>query len=177
MSDTPPVSLKYEGNGVFKALSPFHAKRCDQWYELGTVYDMEPVEPRSMKSHRHEFAWLREAYLNLPEIIADNFIDEEYLRKFALIQVGYCHTRQYVLDSKKDAAMFAAALRDDNLYDVVSVSGPIVTRYTARSQATRGKDKMTATEFQDSKTKIIGYIAGMVGVTPEELVKNAGKEA
>ncbi len=138
---------------------------------------MEPVEPRSMASHRQQFAWLHDAYANLPEEVADNFIDEDHLRKFALIQVGYCHTRQYVLDTKKDAAAFAAALREDSIYDVVQLSGCVVTRCTARSQAMRGKEKMTPQEFQDSKSKIIEYISAMIGVTPEELVSNAGKAA
>lgn len=69
--------------------APGFKKRCDATFTIGARYVLAPREERSSASHRHEFAWLREAWMNLPEHLAEQFPTETHLRKRALIEAGY----------------------------------------------------------------------------------------
>lgn len=124
---------------------------------------------RSDASHRHEFAWLRSAWESLPEAMAGEpfAASPEHLRKYALIQCGYCDVREVAVgddDDAKRVRAFIGPLVDR--YALIGGSGPVVRIYTARSQSRKA---MGAKEFQESKTRIMDYIAGLLGVTAGEL--------
>lgn len=126
-----------------------------------------PRQHRSPNSHNHEFAWLTEAWRNLPENCADLYPSAEHLRKRALIAAGYYDEIITDVGSKAGALRVAAMLHAIDDFAVVSVRGPIVIRRTAKSQSRRAMDKAT---FQASKTAVMEVVAQMLGVTPDELL-------
>jgi hypothetical protein len=53
---------------------------------------------------------------------------------------------------------------------VIDVQEATVTRYTAKSQSMKA---MGRAEFQASKEAVLGFLADMVGVTPDALATHA----
>ena len=96
-------------------------------------YLLAPVEPRSDASHRHEFAWLREAWKNLPEDMADEFPTPEHLRKWALIRAGYFNETLLDVGSNAAALRVASHLRARDDFAHVVVRGPLVVERTAKT--------------------------------------------
>jgi hypothetical protein len=139
----------------------------------GELYKIEVFEERSEISHRHEFAWLRTAWRNLPENIADRFASPEHLRKRALIDAGFYNEMAIDAGTNAAAIRVAAGFRSHDEFIAAVVRGPIVLIRTAKSQSYRA---MGADDFQKSKTAILGIISALIGVKPEELEREAGKE-
>lgn len=168
MTTAPP--LPFEWNG--EAMVPLHAGRADKAYVVGERYMLAPFEQRSTASHNHEFAWLHEAWLNLPEHYASQpfAASAEHLRKYALIQAGYSDSHSLVCGSKAEAIRVAAFIRPLDEFAVVTVNWPVVNRFTAKSQSRRSMGKE---EFQKSKTAIMDVVARMLGVPTEDLRRAA----
>jgi hypothetical protein len=165
-------ALPYRWSG--DALEPLRPKLCDKELVVGAVYWMEPEAQRSMKSHRHEFSWLREAWLQLPERLADDYPSSEHLRKRALIDAGFYNETIIDCGSKAGALRVAAFARGEDEFAVVITRGPVVVVRKAKSQSRRA---MEPKEFQDSKTAILELVAQMIGVAPEALTHEAGRAA
>jgi hypothetical protein len=165
-----PLPYRWDG----EALIPIRPKLCDKELVVGAVYWMEPEAQRSDKSHRHEFAWLREAWLQLPEAIADDYPSSEHLRKRALIDAGFYNETVIDCGSKTGALRVAAFARGADEFSVVITRGPVVVVRKAKSQSRRA---MEPKEFQDSKTAILELVAQMIGVKPESLTREAGQAA
>jgi hypothetical protein len=163
---------------VFKggAFHPFrrHREALAAQYGEGEVLFLEIVEERSEKSHSHEFAWLKEAWQNLPETIADQFPTPNHLRKRALILGGFYHETLIDAGSNAAALRVAAYARGKDEFAHVVVRGAFVVERTAKSQSRRSMDKA---EFQASKQAVIDVVSAMIGVTPAALLQNAGKAA
>lgn len=170
---TPPLPCRWDGE-AFVPYSQRFAKLADKNFTVGEVYTLVEEEPRNMLSHRHEFAWIRDAWMNLPEGMERDFPNPEALRKYALIKAGYCDVQTYTCGSIHEAKRWAENLRPLDEFSIIDPVGTTVRRYTARSQSRRA---MTAKEFQESKTAILNVIADMLSVSPETLVKNAGRAA
>jgi hypothetical protein len=164
---TPPCAFEWDG----EVMKPLNSRRADAFYTVGERYLMAPVCHRSEISHKHEFAWLREAWMSLPENLADQYATSEHLRKRALIDAGYYNESITDVGSNAGALRVAAAFRAIDEFSLVIVRGPVVVRRTAKSQSRRA---MGAKEFQESKTAIMDVIAQMLGVETKEL---AGAQA
>ena len=166
----PSIAFRWTG----EAMTPLRPKLADANFVIGEVYWLEEEKPRSETSHRHEFAWLKEAWLQLPEGFADELPTPEHLRKRALISAGYYH--ETIIDAGTNAAALRVAsyVRSRDEFAHVVVRGPLVVERVAKSQSRRA---MKAGEFQESKTKIMDIIAGMIGVAPASLEANAGRAA
>lgn len=163
MTDTaPPLAFQWDG----EAMKPLNGRRADAFYTVGERYIMAHVCQRSDATHKHEFAWLREAWMTLPDHLAERFPSAEHLRKWALIRAGYSDSHTITCASKAEALRVAAFIRPIDEFAVVIASGATVTRYTAKSQSRRA---MGAKEFQDSKTAIIEVVAKLLGVEPGAL--------
>lgn len=127
---------------------------------------------RSMASHRHQFAWLNDAWLTLPESLRDMPWAEtaETMRKHALIATGYHHT--YTLDCGKEAPArrvkeaLLAAEAGKHGYALGRVRGPVVTIWTPESQSIRA---MGGDRFKASKQAILDWVAAQLGVSAREL--------
>ena len=152
-------------------MKPLQPKRADAFYAVGERYIMVPVSHRSDATHKHEFAWLREAWMNLPEALADQYPTTEHLRKRALIDAGYFD--ETIIDAGSNAAALRVAIgiRPMDDFALVFVRSAFVIRRTAKSQSRRA---MNAKDFQASKEAIMGVVAKLIGVETKEL---AGAEA
>lgn len=160
----PPMPMKWTG----AAMVPLQPQRAERFYEVGQRYVLTEVQERSQSSHAHEFAWLREAWMNLPDNLAERFSSETHLRKWALIRAGYSDSHTITCNSKAEAARVAAFIRPIDEFALVIVQGATVTRYTAKSQSRKA---MGGAEFQRSKTLIMEVIAKLLGVAPEDLAQ------
>ena len=138
----------------------------------GEIVFVEIERARSEASHKHQFAWIRDAWSTLPETAQSQPWAEtpETLRKHALIATGY-HTLT-VLDcgsaaaaGRVKAALVAAEARAHG-YALGQVQGPVVRVWTPESQSVRA---MGSRRFYESKEAVLGWIAAQIGVAPEEL--------
>lgn len=165
-----PALILYRWTGeVMEPLPRFHNTVNDE-FTVGEVYRMEAVEERSMVSHRHFFACVHDAWLNLPDAIATEFPTAEHLRKHALIMTGFRDERKFAASSVKEARAIAAFIRPRDDYAVISVNGNVVIEWTAKSQSVKAMGKAS---FQDSKDKVLSFLADLLGVDPVTLAANA----
>lgn len=127
---------------------------------------------RSLNSHRHQFAFVREAWQNLPEHLQSAPWAEtpETMRKHALIATGF--HQSYTLDCGANAtaqrikAQLVRAEARAEGYAIGQVRGPILTIWTPESQSMRS---MGGKRFQESKEKILDWMAEQIGVTASAL--------
>ena len=161
-----PVIFEWDGEAMVPL--PRFARKCDELFVIGERYTLEAQ--RSERSHRHQFAWLRNAWANLPEKyhLEPWAQSPDHLRKYALIRTGWCNTETYSCESKAEAQRWAVRLRPKDEYSIVIARGTEVMVYTAKSQA---RGAMKNDDFQASKTAILDYIAGLLEVEPSELEK------
>jgi hypothetical protein len=165
---TAILPMQFEWTG--SVMAPLNRRAAERMYQPGEQYRLEHREDRSAATHNHEFAWLHEAWLNLPESIADQYPTPESLRKRALIEAGFYDQEVIDVGNKAGALRVAASLRKIDDFALVIVRGPLVVRRVAKSQSRRSMNKA---EFQASKTKIMEVIADLIGVPPEHLGRAA----
>ena len=163
-----PGALPFVWDGDAMVPRKGFAKRADAMFVIGQTYIMAEEQERSSASHRHQFAWLREAWASLPDDLTERFPTSEHLRKWCLVKTGYADSRQIVCASKAEARRLASFIKPMDEYAVVTVSESVVTVYTAKSQSVRA---MGAKVFQASKQAILDFIADMIGVTPQTLAQ------
>jgi len=162
------IACQWDGESFIPVKA--HARIADAHFVVGAAYVLEPVEERSGVSHRHYFAAIRDAWANLPEVAVREMPTPAHLRKFALIKTGYADRREIVASSKAEALRLAAFVRPMDEFAVVTVSGCVVTVWTARSQSLKAMNKG---EFQASKTAVLEYCATLIGVGVLDLQKAA----
>lgn len=151
------------------AMVPFNLRAAERQFSPGARYRLEVREERSAATHAHEFAWLHDAWANLPERIADLYPSPEHLRKRALIEAGFYDEEIVDAGSNAAALRVASAFRRIDDFALVIVRGGFVILRRAKSQSRRAMDKKT---FQASKSAIMDVVAGLVGVTPTQLTAN-----
>lgn len=152
----------------------FMARLADKAFVVGEVYRLTEEHERSAASHRHFFAVIHDAWLNLPEGTAERFPTSEHLRKYALIKAGYRDERTFVAGSRAEALRLAAFVRPIDDFAIVTTSGATVTIWTAKSQSVRA---MGGKAFQESKQAVLDVIADLIGVDPTTLSREAGQAA
>ena len=155
MDTFPPLACDWDGE-VFR---PLHPRRADNYLTVGERYSLVQYEDRSAATHNHQFAWLHDAWQNLPEDIADQYPTPEHLRKRALIDAGFYD--ETIIDAGTNAAAIrvAAAIQAIDTFALVFVRKCFVIRRTAKSQSRRAMKKE---EFQASKTAIMEVIDALV---------------
>jgi len=147
---------------------------CKHEVGAGELITLERNEEISPQSRGHYFAALHEAWNQLPEREAARFPTVEHLRSYALIQAGYCDERTITCATRQEAATIAAFVKPLNHFAVVDVRGTVVRVFTAKSQSARAMSKK---DFIASKQAVLEIVTAMVGVSIDELSKNAGKAA
>jgi hypothetical protein len=157
-----PIPFVWDG-GAMRPLPAFAAAAAAR-FRIGEVVALALAELRSSPSHRHYFACVREAWVNLPEGMADRFATEEHLRKYALIKAGYRDERSIVCESRIEARRIAAFIQPVDEYSIVTVTEAVITHFTAKSQSA---EAMSSAEFQASKGAVLGILAEMIGVDPK----------
>ena len=166
-----PLACKWDG--AAQAFRPLRPQEAGKLYLDGQVYWLEESADRSRLSHDHQFAWLNEAWRQLPEGLMDLYPTPEHLRKRALIDCGYFRETVIDVGTRAGALRVAAYARGEDEFAHVVTRGCLVVIRCARSQRMSGSDRMTKEEFQASKTAILGKIAGLIGVEPDELLRAA----
>jgi hypothetical protein len=169
MSSSFLIAARWDGS-TFVPLIRFR-NLCDENYVVGEIYNLEPIEQRSMKSHSHFFASLTDAWRNLRDDVALRYPTVEHLRAAALIHEGFAQSRDIVASSKAEANRIAAFVKPMNEYAVVTVKECVVTIWTARSQSMKAMGKE---DFQRSKTAVLEYVSTLIGTSRDELEKQNG---
>src|SRR4051812_26696984 len=95
-----PITYTWDGASMVP-LRRFH-NLANATFETGASYQLVEHHDRSAVSHSHEFAWLKDAWKNLPEGLADQYPTADHLRKRALIDAGYFD--EQVIDAGTNAA-------------------------------------------------------------------------
>lgn len=146
-------------------------------FTAGELYRLEGITERSWKSHAHYFACIHDYWLNLPEDIAHEFPSSEHLRKYALIKTGWYNAAYFPMAGVDAAKHFSVYHRKIDVFSIVTVDGPNVTIFTAKSQKTRGPERMDKEDFQKSKTDVLEFLDGMIGVAAGAVEANVGTSA
>ncbi len=159
------LTLAWDG----EAFWPLSADRvlAKQTWGQGEIVAFSEAKDRSSPSHRHYFACLREAWVNLPEGYAERFATEEHLRKWALIHTGFCHARSIVCRTRAEARSIAAIIRSNDAYALVSIEGRTIWHLTAMSQSLEAMDHET---FQASKRAVLELLSDILGIEPAALI-------
>lgn len=167
--------LVFTWNGDAMEVLPRFAKIADQRFVIGERYRLDEVQERDMVKHARQFAFIADAWENLPERFAGEpwAQSAEHLRKFALIKTGYCNTETFVCGSHAEAMRWATHLRADNEYAIVTVQGATIYRFTAMSQSLRS---MGAELFYESRKKVMAFVAELIG-TDATTLSRAGEAA
>jgi hypothetical protein len=158
------TAIPYRWTG--KVMEPERLQLCK--FVPGNTYWLE--KDRSEDSHKHHFAWLRQAWKNLPEDFADQFPSPEHLRKAALIQAGFYDETIIDCESREVAHRVAAYARGEDDFAHIVARGALVVIRKAKSQS---RKKMSPADFQASKDAVREIVAHMIGVAPESLERNA----
>ena len=166
-----PQLIIFEWDGEAMQPLPRFRKTCDQEFTVGEQYRMDVQEGRSSRSHKHYFAMIHEAWMNLPQHLAERFPSPDHLRKWALVRSGYCDQKFVPLSTEEEARHVAQVMRDLNDFAVIVVSIDLITVYTAKSQSLKAMGKA---DFQASKDAVLNVISEMIGTTQKQLKANVG---
>lgn len=157
--------LRYMGEGEFETVSRYHARALDKALVVGEVMTWQQVEERSLQSHRHYFAAVHEAWLNLAETISVEFPSSEHLRKYCLIKAGFCTVTKIACMTNREAVKLITSVSEMDGFAVCEVSGNVATVYRAHSQSMKAMGKA---KFQASKTAVLEILSAMIGAEVRE---------
>ena len=139
---------------------------CDRELTIGERY-IAALEPLSSPaSRRHFFAVVNELFASWPETHPRQFQTPDALRKWALICCGFRQELQFAAANKAEARRLATFLSADDEYAELSVNENVVVKWRALSQK---QHAMGREQFGRSKTEVLAFLAGEVGVTVESL--------
>lgn len=150
---------------------------AERQYSPDDIYSLVPLEARSVATHNHYFAALHNGFQNLPEDLAANFPNEEYLRAWLLIQTGWCEDDLWHLPTEKEARAKAEKTRSREpfarmkVFESTDDDGKpcwslLIRRAMSQSAKSMGKD-----EFQKSKKDVLEYLDVLIGTKPGTLAK------
>lgn len=166
MNAAPPLQFLWDGEAMSPA-SGFWLRQANEHFVVGERYRMVEENDRSDVSHRHEFAWLREAWNSLPDALLDQYPSSEHLRKYGLIAKGHCTMTQHPCVSVAEAERLEATIRQYvDTYAIIRRRGNVVTVYEAVSQSKRA---MGGPQFQQSKSDLMQFVGDLLGVDPDTL--------
>ena len=100
MPDTLPIVYEWNGEGMVP-LRRFN-QLVNKQFTVHETYRLVEMNERSQVSHSHQFAWLKSAWLSLPESISMEYPSPESLRKRSLIQAGFYD--ETIIDAGSNAA-------------------------------------------------------------------------
>ena len=165
MADAFPLRYQWDGEAMRPA-TRYWAREADKRFVVGETYTLDELHMRSHQTHAHYFACIKSAWESLPDGLASVYPSPEHLRKVALIRAGYATKVQHVAKSAAEAERLAAVIRPYDTYQIVEVTGSIVTVWHAMSQDHRSMDKA---KFQASKEAVLRWVGDLIGADPTEL--------
>lgn len=170
---TKPISFAWDGEKMLPITS-FMAKQCDEQFVVGERYRLTEYEDRSINSHNHYFAFLKQVHDNLRDDFVERFPTPEHLRKYALIKKGYFDSRSLVVKSNAQAHEFAKFMKPCDEFSIVTAQEATVTIFTAKSQSRKA---MGAKVFTESKQAVLDFVSELIGATPDQVTKNMRQAA
>lgn len=170
MKRMTPITFVWTGTAMVPL--PRFNRQCDEQFVVDEEYPLAVLEARSRASHNFYFATIHEAWVNLPEAIAPQFPNDETLRAWALVKTGYCTEKNFVCETAGHARSLAMNLRSRSPLAVIVLKGNVVQVYDPMSQSAAAMGKEV---FEQSKTAVLDYIAGMIEAKVADL-KKAGAQ-
>jgi len=159
-----PLLFTWDGEAMWPR--PAFVREAKEQFVVGATYRLAEFEDRSAESHAHQFAFINEAWKNLPERLAKDFPTAAHLRKRALIETGFFNETVLDVGTKEAAVAVATTLRAKDEFAWIVVRGHVVVMREAKSQKRTAMDKV---EFQASKDAVLGWVSELLGVEPGEL--------
>ncbi len=175
MSDSEelaPVLFEWDGDAMVPI--PQQKALANEQYVVHERYRLVEIKTRRQGSHNHYFAALNEAHKNLSDSDLMRFPKAEHLRKWALIQTGWLNRTEHPCATKAEADRWAARMKARDEFAVVFAQGDVVVEINARSQSYRAMGKE---DFQKSKWDVLNKVAELIGVSGDDLRRNAGRSA
>lgn len=167
MRDTADIIFEWDGDAM-RPLARYH-NRVNADFVVGERYRGELHAERSDVSHKHQFAWLHDAWLSLPEHVAARFLNEDQLRRHALIAGGFCDSTTVVCASRAEAERWCQYLRAREPDTIITISGNVLVQFTAFSQSRKAMD---GKKFQASKQAVLDYVDNLLGVERGATARN-----
>ena len=151
---------------------------ADRQFKKGERYVLVPYDEVSQKERGFYFASINEAWGNLsgerpaPDTPspAERFKSPNHLRKWALIESGWCRENFTVCDSQTRATQLAAFIYNMDDTATVMVEDRVVRVWIARSQRV-APDAMSVEEWRKSKQDVLDILSGTIGVSRKALEK------
>lgn len=175
------VSLPETGE-IVHAMVPRerYRKIAGRQFQDGEDYPMVVLEARRRESHNAYFAEIADGFRNLPEGISPRWPTATHLRKWCLIETGWCDEKESEWSTQKDAMRYVAFIRDTvdeyarcSVHEIAPGRWKVLERH-AKSQSAAAMGKAI---FEESKRDVLDMIAAMTGTTRTELTKNAKRSA
>ncbi len=160
----PPLLYTWDGEAFWPR--PAFRREADKQFVVGQTYRLVEAQDRSDSSHAHQFAFINEAWKNLPERLAADFPTATHLRKRALIETGFYVETRLDVGTQEAAVAVATTLRAKDEFAWIVVRGGVVVMREAKSQKRTAMDKA---EFQTSKDAVLGWVSNLLGVEPDQL--------
>ena len=169
-----PIVFQWNGRDM-RPMSRF-ADHCAATFKAGQFYTMDVQEQRRESSHRHYFAALDEAWGCLPEKFdGESWAQSrEHMRHFALIRLGWCHTKIIQCASNAEAVRWSAIMRPMQPFSIVTAVRSTVCDSAALSQS---RSAMGAKDFMKSKWQVLDFCADLCGTTRGEIEAAAKQSA
>jgi hypothetical protein len=167
-------------DGAFRPQGQWEQSRCERDFAGAGLVTLTVEHERDMVSHRKQFAVVRTAWKNLPETLRDEdfAVNEDCLRKYALIRCGYCDVETALAYSKAAALELGALMgnlaRQAHGYCIVQTQKRAVRVWTPHSQSTR---TTSAETFSEQKRDVTSFLADLLGVSIEALEQMGRQEA
>lgn len=148
-------------------------RRADEQYGDGQIIRLQEPVDRTQRAEGYYFSNVKEMWASLPEKYADEWWaeDEDALRYYALIQTGFANTETFPCETVQEAKRLMAFLGPMSSHAIIKRDGTIVYRFTAKSQSRKAMPGRAT--FAESSTKVLDYIADLIGLDKDDLHRRA----
>lgn len=158
------IMMRWDGHNLVP-ISKRWQEDADKKLVVGQLYPVTVEMQRSSKEHKFYFAAIKDAWANLREDIAATMPSPEHLRKWALIQAGYCTMTKLAFKTNAEAIAACAFIATLDTYAECGVNGNVAVIRRATSQSVKAMGKK---EFQVSKGKVLDVISQLIGAEVKE---------
>jgi len=172
---------------VARVMNPLRrfADLAARQFEIGGEYSLIVKQQRSRKSHNFYFASIADGYANLPEDIKDRWPTSEHMRKWLLIEAGFCNEREFDFEGHNadaQARKLGTFIRSVDRYAQISIHSFEINKVKvivrcAKSQAMSGPAAMSVEEFKASTRAVLELLDELIGVPKGTLMRVGGRYA
>lgn len=165
-----PIVFTWDGERMIP-LSRFQSL-CQKQFTAGHRYTLAPG--RSQISHDHFFACVDKAWQNWPEDYPRPLASADHLRKHALIQTGHYEQSVGHFGTNEKAVEHVRMFLRHVDYAEYSIAEDVAVVRVAKTQK---KAAMNASEFQQSKEDVLGFLSSVLRIDVTTLSSEAKRDA